>query len=102
MLDAEVPKHNISNSGVISPPPRDGQKALDNSVPHPDNPTARVSIEDGKLVELKLTLDQSHIAGGVKTYHGFVHEKPWKKLDESLKGALIRGGLVDKMGNQLF
>lgn len=77
-----------------SPAPKNGQKALDNSVPCPknsNNPTAstrRIGISDGEIVVLRQT------SPGV--YHG--HVSRWGELRDFMQTALKNAGLVNNNG----
>ena len=57
-------KHNMNSTGNTSLPPKNGQKALDNSIEVSHK--RRIGIEDGKLVEFKM-----HEAG---KWHGYLIE----------------------------
>ena len=78
------PKHHKNSKGNIGKPPKDGQKALDESVFVKDK-KYRIGVEDGKIIKFN-----KHLPG---EYHGFVVED-YNKLDREAKDALYEAGLI--------
>ena len=72
--------------------PKNGQAALDNSIPFKDTSRARISV-DAANKEI-VVLHPSNIEGTV--FHG--HVRTWKELTEQMKNALMRSGLVSPKG----
>ncbi len=66
-----------------SPAPKDGQGALDNSIPS-EGKSSRISVHNGEFVVLNQT------SRGV--YHG--HVRTWDGLAREMKAALQEAGLV--------
>jgi hypothetical protein len=81
----------------VSPAPKNGQTALDNSVQIKDTSTRRIGVdpETNEIVILDRTGSLPNGAGG--SYHG--HVKTWKKLSPELKKLLTKEGMTDKKGN---
>ena len=78
-------KHHPNSPDSIGKPPKDGQKALDNSVPVKGS-TQRVTTEDGKIVILKYEED------GI--YHGYLVEDFHSLKDGGVRKALLDNELV--------
>ncbi len=89
----EAPYHHQNSQGKKSPAPKDGQKALDNSIPvdKKGNSKRRISVNEGEIVVL-----DSHEPG---KYHG--HVRDYKNLDNDAKAALHKHGKVDLRGKIL-
>ena len=92
--------HHPNSKGVKSQAPKNGQKALNNSVivkeKGNNNYQRRVGISDGEIVVLDETSPGK--------YHG--HVRTWKEIcndigSKDLKKILLDNGLVDKKGNIL-
>jgi len=81
-------KHHPNVRGNISPGPRNGQKALNNSLPFKSNKPSRIAICDGEFVVL-----MEHRPG---LFHG--HTRPWHDLEPAMQKALRDAGLVTKSG----
>lgn len=85
--------HHRNSKGAKSPAPKDGQKALDNSVPVEGGPH-RVGISEGEIVVLRQT------AEGI--FHGYV--TTWKALaqggtsTQAIRSALMKYQLVNNLG----
>ena len=87
--DASYHNKNQGNS-TKNKAPKDGQKALDDSLPLNENTTdRRIGISNDEIVILDKTSDG--------LYHGHVRE--WSELTEKMKSVLRKAGLVDKKGN---
>ncbi len=82
------PKHHPNVRGHISPAPKNGQKALNNSLPFKSNKRSRIAICDGEFVVL-----MEHRPG---LFHG--HTRPWNELEPAMQKALRDAGLVTKSG----
>lgn len=80
------PYHHKNSSGQKSPPPKDGQRCLDYSLP--TEGTQRIAIENDTIVILKYTSPGK--------YHG--HLIKWKDLKDELQNILIKKGFVKKTG----
>ena len=92
--------HHPNSQGAKSPAPKNGQKALNNSVlvkeKGNNNYQRRVGISDSEIVILDETSSGK--------FHG--HVRTWKEIcndygSKDLKKILIDSGLVDKKGNIL-
>ena len=92
--DADYHRHPRPNK---SPAPKDGQEALDNSVPVKNkdgtDSKRRVGVSDGEFVVLCPTLDGE--------WHG--HVRPWdggegERLTPSMKKALEKAGMANVRG----
>lgn len=92
----DAPYHlNNSIGSKKSPAPRDGQRALDNSLAVSEK-TFRISIEDDKFVMLKETQKGE--------YHGYLIENSlqnWERLDPAARTALKQAGLTTSRGKIL-
>jgi hypothetical protein len=82
-------KENVHGSGF--PRPKNGQKALDNSIAFKETSSARVSLSDGEFVILTKT------KGNVS--HG--HVVLWNELELAMQDALEDAGLVNSYGKIL-
>lgn len=86
--------HHVNSSGRKSPAPKNGQAALDVSVPcpkdesEPSNFRHRIAICDEKIVVLRQTSEGK--------YHGYVCS--WEDLESHMQKALKRHNLVTKKG----
>jgi hypothetical protein len=101
------PKHGtaerMTQKGVSSRAPVHGQDALDNSVKIKDTSPRRVGIdyETGEFA----VFDETHSPGQLSpqqttgVYHG--HVRTWEELDQQMKNALIRSGMVNRGGKIL-
>lgn len=87
--------HHKNSYGAKGPPPRNGQKALDNSllVKEKGNNSIqrRIAIED----EMFVVLDET----GNKIFHG--HLRTWGDLTKAMKDTLQDAGLVNGRGKIL-
>jgi hypothetical protein len=96
-----APYHHLNSKGDAksgkSLAPRDGQRALDNSVSLGATTTRRLGVSCGQLVILSLT------SAGL--YHG--HVATWEEIQRSIKLAkkvideMVKMGLIDRNGNPL-
>ncbi len=77
-------KHHANSPDDIGKPPRDGQKALDDSFAVQGS-TQRVTVQDGKVVILKYE--------GQGVYHGYI-DNNIISLDQDVKEALIKHGFL--------
>ena len=81
--------HGREDNDVKSKAPKDGQAALDNSVPlNPDTTKRRIGISDGEIVVLDETSE------GI--FHG--HVRNWDSLSDKMRSVLRREGMVNKKG----
>lgn len=80
--------HKNSAKSGKSPAPKDGQKALDNSVRIKDTSPHRVGISEGEFV----VLDQT--SKGV--YHG--HVRAWRALTDDMRKKLVQYGMATLQG----
>ncbi|MFY0728943.1 S-type pyocin domain-containing protein [Pseudomonas sp. NFX15] len=85
--------HGKTDSAIKSKGPANGQDALDNSVQVKPTSPRRISVdpETGEFVVFDRT--------GGDVYHG--HVRPWDKLHQDMKNALIKAQKVDNKGNVL-
>ncbi len=79
----DAPYHGEQDNPLKSKRPKNGQAALDKSIPL--NDTRRIAVDQGEFV----VLDQT--SKGV--YHG--HVRSWRELDMKMKVALDKAGLVN-------
>ncbi len=99
---SDNPKHGPFGRGSVSRKPRDGQDALDWSVPVQASSEVRMGIdyEEGVMVVLRY-----HDGGEFRErpwderFHGYV--VPWSGLTQRMKNALIKAGLSDRRGRIL-
>ena len=84
----ETSPAHIRGNSIKSPPPKNGQAALDNSIQVKGHVPRRVSIYDGEIVVFQQTTP------GV--FHGYVVQ--WDKLSNDIKNALIKSGWVNRKG----
>lgn len=91
--------HHRNSRGGKSPSPKNGQQALDNSVPVPGHTTRRIGVSCNEIV----ILDQT--SPGL--YHG--HVRTWKELisggckqTEKMRSALVKNGLTSSSGKVLL
>ena len=87
----DAPYHHINSRGNKNPAPKNGQKALDNSIQIKETSPRRIGISENEIVVLDKTLE------GI--YHG--HVRSWSELLEPMKNALIKAGLVNQAGKIL-
>ena len=80
--------HGKKDNPIKSKAPKNGKKALGNSVPIGTNTKRRVGISDGEIVVFDNTRDEE--------FHA--HVRPWKKLSNQMKAALKKAGMVNKKG----
>jgi hypothetical protein len=85
------PKHHKNSKGDVSRAPKDGQKALDNSIPYSEESPHRIGISENEFVVLNRTRE------GI--YHG--HVRSWWKLTEDMRRELINHGLANFKGKIL-
>ena len=83
--------HHENSTGNKNPAPKNGQKALDNSVNFKDTSPHRIGISEGQIVVLSKTLEG--------LYHG--HVRIWTELTDIMQNALIEAGLVNSRGKIL-
>lgn len=93
---ADASYHHQNSSGLKSPAPKNGQTALDNSVPIKDTAARRVGVSEGEIVILDRTCEG--------LYHG--HVRTWQELCKDPRGVRIKNALenhklVDKFGRIL-
>jgi hypothetical protein len=86
----DAPYHHPNSRGGKSPAPKNGQKALDNSIRcqkstnRPNMSTRRIGVSEGEIVILDETCPGQ--------YHG--HVRRWDELEEFMQRSLERAGLV--------
>ncbi len=85
--------HGKVDTPVKSKGPSNGQEALENSIQVKPTSPRRIGV-DADANEL-VVFDRT----GGDTYHG--HVRPWNKLHQDMKNALIRAKKVDNKGNIL-
>ena len=98
---ANAGKHGPFERWNVGREPRDGQEALDLSVPTKATSAVRVSVdyELGEFIVLRISLPSLLPNPNGQTFHGYV--TPWKKLMQEMKNALIRAGMTDRRGRIL-
>lgn len=88
------PKHGGAQRGgprgKISPEPRDGQAALDNSVQAKPTSSSRVGVD---VNNEQIVVLREHLPG---RFHGYVNS--WDELESFAKNALIRAGKTNSRG----
>lgn len=87
----DAPYHKTKQSGCKSPAPKNGQKALDNSVKISKESANRVGISNGQFVRLNITR-----AG---LYHGYV--QLWNELPPEARRELLKTDWVTQKGKIL-
>jgi hypothetical protein len=100
--DAAKAKHGRSSRNVgsvaVSPEPKNGQRALDNSAPLNERRRIGVDVDNQEIVVLDRTgnlVKDKKVVGG--QYHG--HVRKWDELTKDMQDALKREGVtVDKKG----
>lgn len=90
-------KHHSNSKGNISKPPKDGQKALDNSIEISDK--RRFGVENGKLVELRRQIKGAKPAEDI--WHGYVIENP-NLLDDSVKAILNKAKFINPKSGKVL
>lgn len=101
-VETDRAKHGRTSRNVggvtVSPEPKNGQRALDNSVPLNQRRRIGVDVENQEIVVLNRTgnlVKDKKLVGG--QYHGHVRE--WDKLTKDMKEALeLEGVKVDRKG----
>jgi hypothetical protein len=83
--------HGKTDTPVKSKGPANGQDALDNSVQVKPTSPRRIGV-DPDTQEI-VVFDRT----GGDVYHG--HVRPWDKLHQDMKNALIKAGKTDHKGN---
>lgn len=99
---APSPKHGPEDRGRVAQEPRDGQEALDYSIPVKPSSAVRVAI-DPELQEFVVLRYQEFgfhpDQPNDLVFHGYAVS--WKQLSQEMKNALIRAGMVDRRGRIL-
>ncbi|MCX5922877.1 MAG: hypothetical protein NTX86_06150 [Candidatus Dependentiae bacterium] len=80
--------HLRESNGRKSKAPKNGQRALDNSIQIKDTSPQRIAVDDGEFVVLSKTRD--------RLYHGHVRE--WDDLTDKMQRVLEEAGLVNGRG----
>jgi len=81
--------HHKNSNGLKSPAPKNGQKALDNSLKiKKKNNSNRVALSEDEFVVL--------MEHSPDKFHG--HVRTWSELDDLMRSTLIDAGLVTKKG----
>ena len=83
-----APKHGTKPYGRVSAAPKDGQAALDVSLPKGGFSNGRFGYSEGQFVEFKQTSD------GV--FHGY--QVPWEKVPEDIQQLWRAEGVVTAGG----
>lgn len=88
--------HHPNSRGRKSSSPKNGQEALDRSIPTDKygNSPRRIGVSNNQIVMLTRTSKSPRCL-----YHGHVEE--WDDLDDYLQQALKRANLVDKFGKPI-
>ena len=81
--------HGSKGNPLKSKRPKNGQAALDKSLPLKDR--RRIAVDQGEFVVLDRTSE--------KLYHG--HVRPWNELNQEMKNVLYKSGLVNRKGKIL-
>jgi hypothetical protein len=84
----DAPYHTKNGNGRKSARPKDGQKALDNSLLYNNRVPHRIGISAGEFVVLYQTSED--------LYHG--HIRKWKDLEPDMQKVLRKAGLVTSKG----
>lgn len=84
----DAPYHTSFGNSIKSKAPRNGQKALDNSISLGENTSRRIAISDGEIV----ILDQT----SPRLFHG--HVRTWQELTQTMKNVLTDANLVTLKG----
>jgi hypothetical protein len=96
------PKHGPESQGFVSREPRNGQAALDVSVPVKPTAPVRVGIDydEGEIVVFRRH-DEGEFRGrpNDEVYHGYV--VPWPELTQQMRNALMRAGMANRKGRIL-
>jgi len=98
---ANAGKHGRFERGNVGREPRDGQDALDFSVPTKPTSAVRVGIDYELREFIVLRFEGSAFVPMLNgdTFHGYVC--PWGKLAQEMKNAFIRNGMADRRGRIL-
>jgi hypothetical protein len=93
---ANAGKHGRFDRGNVGREPRNGQEALDLSVPTKPTSAVRISIDYdlSEFIVLRFELSSLAPMPNGETFHGYVC--PWPKLAQEMKNALIRHGMADR------
>lgn len=87
----DAPYHHRNSKGLKNKSPKNGQKALDNSIQIKDTSLNRIGVSEDEFVVLKRTTE--------KLYHGYVAE--WSELTQIMKNMLIEAGYASRSGKIL-
>lgn len=88
---ADIAYHNPHSSGWKSPSPKNGLKALHNSIRMSEVTYHRMGVSEGQIVQLMYSNNCE--------FHGYVVD--WEKVDKVHQIKLIRAGLVDAKGRPI-
>ncbi|HEV7590235.1 MAG TPA: hypothetical protein VGO40_19100 [Longimicrobium sp.] len=101
MYEANAGKHGRAERGRVSREPRNGQDALDYSLPIKPNVSARIGIdyEEGAYVVLRRHMRVFQELPEVEIFHGYVVE--WAVLPQECRNALMRAGMANLKGKIL-
>jgi hypothetical protein len=105
---SENPKHPPCGEGprkdtkgrTVSPQPRDGQGALQNSAEFGSTGRTRISVDPRTGEYIRLRRDSFNPENGASNWHGFT-ERSWKNLSPQEQKALIDAGLTNKKGDPI-
>ncbi len=86
----DAPYHGTKDNSVKSKKPKNGQDALDNSVPIGGDSDGRIGISEQEFVVLSPTRKE------IELFHGHVRE--WKDLNQGMKNALYKSGKTNLKG----
>jgi hypothetical protein len=96
--EANAGKHGPVARGAISREPKNGQDALDNSLPIKPTAPVRVGIdyEEGEYVILRRHMRVFQDLPELEIFHGYVVE--WAELPQECRNALMRAGMANLKG----
>jgi len=101
IYEANAGKHGREARGRVSREPRNGQEALDLSVPIKPSSAGRMSIDYEERVFVMLRR-HSHVPSewpNAECYHGYVVE--WAGLTDEMRNPLIKAGMANRKGRIL-
>jgi hypothetical protein len=94
-------KHGVMERGDVGREPRDGQEALDTSIPVKPTSAVRISIDydEWVFIVLRHSFSAPVPRPNDETFHGYV--TPWSKLTDEMKNVLIRARMANRRGKIL-
>jgi hypothetical protein len=98
---ANAGKHGPVERGNVGREPRDGQEALDMSIPVKPTSAVRIGVDydEGEFVVLRFSWGAVVPKPNGQTFHGYVTN--WAKLSQEMKNALIRARMATRTGKIL-